>query len=427
MALSVSPMSKFGSSGVVYSGVFVIAFLFFSEWLQKLNFIVLPAGIRQLICFIYFFVAFILRSNKLVISKNYFALIILMFGFIVLNFYYADVLLYNYVLGILFTFNFVLIFLFSSNTFLSISTLNLYLKFLLILILVFITPPFVEGLIDGTSLRYHPGFFREAGALGTSMNCGVILSVCLFIITRNKTFLYIALFLTFGVFFTTLKKAIICNILIWLAYAYYFLSFKKLLNFLLFSSLFLIAATAFVGADILQDIYDNIDYFERVGEEHVRVSMYLTSIKIANNYFPFGCGLGSFGSIPSLIDGYSKIYYQYGISDIQPLGPEIVASGATHMLFDTYWPHILGELGYGGLIFFLLLWLFPLRRSLIVLKNIEFSNFNRASAFFVFSIVFLVTIEGFTLYTPEIPAFVFFESGIAGYLYCHLKTKCILQ
>jgi hypothetical protein len=328
----------------------------------------------------------------------------------------------NYILGVLFTFNFSIIFLFSSNTKLSEISITKYFILLLYLILLFSIPPIIAGLIDGESLRTHPGLFREAGALGTTMNCGVIISITLFIITKKNLYLYIALFLTFGVFFTTLKKAIICSSIIWFTYAYFFLSLKKMLNFILYSVSFLFFAILYVGAEILNDIYLNIEYFESSGEEHVRLSMYLASFKIANNYFPFGCGLGSFGSIPSLIGSYSKIYYDYGIAYIQPLGPEIVASGATHMLFDTYWPHILGEMGYLGLVLFLLVWLFPVSKSIIALKNINSNLFLKSAGFYIFSIIILVTIEGFTLYTPEISAFVFLESGLAGYLFYHIKA-----
>lgn len=411
---------------IISIGTLILSFLFFSEWLQKSQIIKFPSGAKQAICLIYFLTFFFIGNNKFRIHRKYLTYLIIILIFITINYFVADVRPLNYFLGILFTFNFVTIFLLSSNTNLSITTIIKFLKFLLYLILFFSIPPLIGGLIDGDSLRTHPGLFREAGALGTTMNCGLIIAVSLFIFTKKKIYLYFALFLTFGVFFTTLKKAIICSCIIWFTYAYFFLSFRKMLNFLIYSISFLFLSILFVGAQILQDIYENIDYLERAGDEHVRLAMYLASFKIANNYFPFGCGLGSFGSIPSLIGSYSKIYYEYGIADIQPLGPEIVASGATHMLFDTYWPHILGEMGFLGFILFSLIWLFPISKSLKALKNINDNIFIKSAAFFIFSITILVTIEGFTLYTPEIPAFVFLESGIGGYLFYHLKTSKVL-
>jgi hypothetical protein len=411
---------------IITIGILILSFLFFSEWLQKSKIIIFPSGAKQVICLIYFFTFFFIGNNKFNLHKKYFTYLIILLIFIIVNYFIVDVKPLNYFLGIIFTFNFAIIFLFSSNTNLSISTIIKYLKILLYLILIFSVPTIIQGLIDGDSLRMHPGLFREAGALGTTMNCGVVISVSLFIFTKKKIYLYFALFLTFGVFFTTLKKAIICSCIIWCTYAYFFLSFRKMFNFLIYSIFFLFLSIIFVGAEILQDIYENIDYLERAGDNHVRLSMYLASFKIANDYFPFGCGLGSFGSIPSLIGNYSNIYYEYGIADIQPLGPEIVASGATHMLFDTYWPHILGEMGFIGLILFSLIWLFPVSRSLKALKSINANIFIKSAAFFIFSITILITIEGFTLYTPEIPAFVFLESGIAGYLFYHLKNSKVL-
>lgn len=67
-----------------------------------------------------------------------------------------------------------------------------------------------------------------------------------------------------------------------------------------------------------------------------------TSLKIAQDGFPFGSGLGTFGSNASRIN-YSTVYYNYGISDSFGLSPIFGA-----YLTDSYWAMIIGEIGLIG-------------------------------------------------------------------------------
>jgi hypothetical protein len=415
---------KFNS---IILGIFVLSFLLFSEWIQKSGVIIFPSGIRQALVLGYFIYLWKISTNIIVISKIYLVYIILLTLYVVLNFIISDVKILNYLAGFLFTFNFSIIFIFSSNTKTSESVLIKLLHSLFYIILIFVFPPFIEGIVDGSSLRYHPGVFREAGALGTVINCGVTISLCLFIINKKKIYLIGAIFFTTVVFFTTLKKAIICDLVIWSFYAWYFLSLKKFLKFFVYAFIFLFLVVVYLGNELLVDLYDNLDYLERAGESHVRYAMYLASFKIFSDFFPFGCGLGSFGSIPSLMGDYSIIYYKYGISNIEPLGPEIVRSGDTHMLFDTYWPHIIGELGLLGSIIYFLFWFYPLRNCFKIIRSNLVSDFLKSLSFFIITIIAVVTLEGFTLYTPEIPSFIFLYAGIVGLFYFHLNKVCIIN
>jgi hypothetical protein len=402
-------------------GIIILSVLLFSEWIQKKGFFVFPAGIRQILVLLYFIYLWFTTNYRIEISKNYVFYLLLLLIFLFINFFMVDVKIINYLAGILFTFNFVFVFLFSSSSQLDELVIVNFLKGIFYLIFVFVLPPFLEGILEGTSLRYHPGVFREAGALGTIINCGVIISLSLFIIKKNSFYLYSAIFFTLIVFFTTLKKAIVCDLVIWGFYAWYFLSFKKFFKSLVYASFFLFFVFIYLGQDLLIDLYDNIEYFQRAGESHVRYAMYLASFKIFGDYFPFGCGLGSFGSIPSLMGDYSIIYYKYGISDIEPLGPTIVSSGDTHMLFDTYWPHIIGELGFGGSIIYFLIWFYPYRLCRKIFRLVLVPDFIKALTFFILTITIIVTLEGFTLYTPEIPSFVFLFAGLVGLFYNHIK------
>lgn len=78
-----------------------------------------------------------------------------------------------------------------------------------------------------------------------------------------------------------------------------------------------------------------------------RLLLYVTSADIAHDYFPFGAGLGRFGSPMSKVD-FSPLYAKYGLDRIWGLTPQY-----EDFITDTFWPQILGETGVFGLIAYL--------------------------------------------------------------------------
>jgi hypothetical protein len=87
---------------------------------------------------------------------------------------------------------------------------------------------------------------------------------------------------------------------------------------------------------------------------------------------------------------------------------------------DTYWPHILGELGFIGAVLFLFVWLFPLISTSTIIRSCK-EPVIKGFSFYVILIVLTMTNEGLTLYTPEIPSFVILHSGVAGLCYYHIS------
>jgi hypothetical protein len=74
-----------------------------------------------------------------------------------------------------------------------------------------------------------------------------------------------------------------------------------------------------------------------------RVALYVGSVEIAADRMPLGAGLGRYASWMSRVE-YSPLYEEYGLSDIDGLGPENPVYAT-----DTFWPQILGEFGVIGL------------------------------------------------------------------------------
>lgn len=105
------------------------------------------------------------------------------------------------------------------------------------------------------------------------------------------------------------------------------------------------------------------DYFVKGmdNEQLARPMMYKTAPKVFADYFPFGPGLGTFGTSASAKTYYSPLYYKYGLAGIWGMSP------SDHGAFnaDSFYPG-LAQFGIFGLFFFLAFW----KRRLLAINNI---------------------------------------------------------
>jgi len=90
-------------------------------------------------------------------------------------------------------------------------------------------------------------------------------------------------------------------------------------------------------------------YTGEEGGDSVRRILYSASVDIANDMMPIGSGTSTFGSQGSRTDGYSSLYFTYGVYGRWGASKE----NDTYLL-DTFWPKILAETGYAGLFFFVM-------------------------------------------------------------------------
>lgn len=101
-----------------------------------------------------------------------------------------------------------------------------------------------------------------------------------------------------------------------------------------------LTAVALIGMD------QYINYYQSAG--YARGELARQAIAVANDYFPLGTGFATYGSaVTAQIDNYSPLYYMYGLSTVWGLAPE-----AASFLSDTFWPTVLAQFGYFGLIAF---------------------------------------------------------------------------
>jgi hypothetical protein len=273
------------------------------------------------------------------------------------------------------------------------------------------------------SIRYYPGIYREVAAFASVMTFSTVLSLMLYKIKGDKKYKKLALFFTCIVFVSTLKKTILVLLVVWFLYIIYFYSVKKLINIKTGGFVFVVVLVL-LQSGILQNIEQNIDYHDRVGNEgHVRIAMYITSVKIAVDHFPLGSGFGTFGSFASLInnpieEGYfdykfNDIYQEYGVHSLAGNGEEAARDGTlTHL--DTYWPHIIAETGLIAV--FLIICFFYKICSVCMKERNNPSVYIKCIYFYVCVCVISFFIEGLGLIQPEIPFYIFFISGLTGIL-----------
>ena len=77
--------------------------------------------------------------------------------------------------------------------------------------------------------------------------------------------------------------------------------------------------------------------------------MYITSLKVFEDYFPLGPGFGTFGT-DSAAKFYSPLNYRYGLNSIYGLNPDDDIKG-TSFYSDTFYP-LLAQFGIVGVILF---------------------------------------------------------------------------
>ena len=141
--------------------------------------------------------------------------------------------------------------------------------------------------------------------------------------------------------------------------------------------------------------------------EEARNVLYMTSYTLLGEHFPWGAGLGRFGSWMSQIH-YSPIYKEYGLSrtyGIEEKNPKYIT--------DTFWPAIIGETGFLGLICYI--WI-CFRITRILYRRVKQTSAPFEKAFFLGTLMVFIEslIESMAVATYTSPPTVYFIFGSLG-------------
>ncbi len=196
-----------------------------------------------------------------------------------------------------------------------------------------------------TKERYGLPSFRFLFANPAGLNTYFYVYMIAFSITmfkgghlRKNTVLYLIIGIVPWIL--TLRSRAIAFALLYVVLFVYIVFIRrsgKKYRFRLYHVLIIGVALALLG-------WDSIDKYFISNDRVSRYQLMHNSFVLANDYFPFGSGFGTFGAQASR-DYYSEIYYRYGMSRIYGLNPEHPA-----FITDQYWFGILGQFGYLGLI-----------------------------------------------------------------------------
>lgn len=184
------------------------------------------------------------------------------------------------------------------------------------------------GIKSQQLLFTHPTYLATTGAL-------IIAILSSFLHEDKKNYIYISLM--YIVVFFTLRTKAIAFLLIYL-YLLFVIGFRKRKLMLVD---FIILGLIGVGFSINQvsEYLQNPDW--------ARSAISINSVKIANTHFPFGSGFGTFGTWISGVN-YSPLYFTYNMQSIWGLSPDYF-----NFVSDTFWPMILAQFGFIGLIVYL--------------------------------------------------------------------------
>ncbi|WP_297157455.1 O-antigen ligase [uncultured Ellagibacter sp.] len=108
-----------------------------------------------------------------------------------------------------------------------------------------------------------------------------------------------------------------------------------------FLYLILVIGVLFLGADQMKFYFGDTT--------SARYLLQSNSMQIAQSFFPFGSGFGTYASYMSG-EYYSPLYYLYGLSGVYGLSPDYHA-----FVSDSFWPTVIGQFGFFGLALFTLL------------------------------------------------------------------------
>lgn len=154
----------------------------------------------------------------------------------------------------------------------------------------------------------------------------------------NKNIAYMIIASIIGVF-TFRLKAVAFIAFYWIVYIVVFILKKEKL---LIQTIIVGVISSFV---IAKDAIEGY-FLVSAGKFSPRSIMLNDSIKLASNHFPLGTGFGSFGT--TIADKfYSPLYYELGYQNFWGMGPE-----NSMFLTDCFWPAVIAQTGYVGLIIF---------------------------------------------------------------------------
>ncbi|MGM0877131.1 MAG: hypothetical protein ACQEWV_20905 [Bacillota bacterium] len=266
------------------------------------------------------------------------------------------------------------------------------------------------GIVSVQSLFIHPGVY------GWFMAMVGLYCLAKYTVKDDRKFgVYTILF--FLAAMLSFRFKVVITLMTTYLFSFLKLGYKKMLGRIFWVILFTTLGYYLIGDEIIELANLTVDrYIEASYLDSARKALYIVGYQIAMNEFPFGVGFGRYGGFIARTN-YSPVYYEYGLDRVYGLRPDD-PKWAT----DTYWPHIIGEIGLLGGIVLLAVFVYFCVYLLRAYK-VE-SNISR-KVFYLFAV--LIIIQGIIESTGEqifnsAPGYIFIF-GITGMAFSLIQEK----
>lgn len=267
------------------------------------------------------------------------------------------------------------------------------------------------GMLSAISIFGHPG------GLGTFMSILTCFSFAFHIITKERRFLVLTIFFLLTMLLS-LRITPALGTFLACTFAIFILSPVERKRTVIVLSSIGVTLFLFFADKIVKILSGAISgYITDVNPYKVaRDALYLTGFKIAWDYFPFGAGFGTFGGWMSRVN-YSPLYYKYGLRHVWGLSPE---HGG--FINDTFWPHIMAELGIIGFIFYLLIFYQFFKYSIKGIKLLK-APFQRSFALGTLMVLISSLVQSIKLTIYEMSLWAFLIFGSIAIVYFLLNVQ----
>lgn len=234
---------------------------------------------------------------------------------------------------------------------------------------------------------------------------GMLLYIYYFYYSPRTQFNIIKAVISLGFIITTIKVKDILGVIM-------AVQSKRVLNIKIHYIIVTVISAVFAFLLYAKFLPEHFESYTNPDNDNIaRVVENVTSVRIANDYIPFGVGFGRFASPVSVNNHYSPVYRQYGIDKVYGIRQE--PDGRVLFAYDLFWPMILGETGYLGLLLYLLILYFTFKKYIGIFKK---SPTSRRAIFPIYLLVFFMMCSlGKPVFAGPPHAFLFW--GIAGVFY----------
>lgn len=370
-----------------------------------------------------------IQYRRFLIPRNYLLIMLLMAGLIAVN---AVVSKYSpspkYVLmGTAITFMPFLLFAISYNFRMTDGEIHRYVRWFLIVMAFFTFLVYVDSFVLHTAdTMFQNGVLSSGivffGNYSSLCNQALVLIMAEHYRTGKKKWLVFAAFLIVTIILTNQLKAILGMMLVLTGYVFYLTNVKRwvkmtisslglaaIIVILSVSASFMLKFENYLDSNTAEDAYAKI----------ARPALYYRAFEMAADFFPFGTGQGTYGSVPVNIVG-SRVYSDYELDKIWGLGDDTDFS----FKMDAHWASILGEMGYIGAILYLLLFFYPARK---ISRKMEGED-EKTRRYYIYIIrmgILTLFAEAIVLALPKSFSFMIIYAGLAGLIMNRKSSKTL--